>query len=172
MRIPRKCSPDAAAHHPAEDVRELDGAAPPPGLPASRSCCARETAADIAKRSAPMSTARKRSAWRFSSFGPCSAIMWKIERESRRVVRSRYRRCVASGPNSENRGHRPQPSQRVGYHVAVERADLRKRLQLLLARAPSGSTRSPATARCRSSASRAMKSRMISDEPSKIRLIR
>ena len=35
-----------------------------------------------------------------------------------------------------------------------------------------GSARAPATARCVSSASRAMKSRMISEEPSKIRLMR
>ncbi len=52
---------DAAAHHPAEHVRQLDGARRLGGR-ARRIPAARDTAADIAKRSAPMSTARKRRA--------------------------------------------------------------------------------------------------------------
>lgn len=105
-----------AAHH---DYREeMSAAEAASGAFAIRIWCARETAAVIAKSSAPMSTVRKRSACRFSSFAPCVTMRWRIVRASFRAVRSRKRTCAAREPYSEKRGQRPQPSHRDGYQPA------------------------------------------------------
>src|SRR5213079_455749 len=88
--------------------------------PAAGSCrkshCARAHAAAMANSSAPTSTNRNSTAWRYSSLGPKRTMAWNTPRARRRAPRSTARRCRARIPNSAYLGQKLQPSQRDGYH--------------------------------------------------------
>ena len=86
-QIPRKSS----AMRRSEPRQKMSASSAACGASSARdrrSWSARESAALMAKSSAPISTARNSRACRFSSLGPCSSIRWKMVRASRRVVRS------------------------------------------------------------------------------------
>ena len=114
----RRTAPRSSGGRPGRRGRRGPPPRRRPAALARRIWCARATAAVMAKSSAPTSTARKRIAWRFSSFGPFAAMRWKSVRASFRDVRSRKRTCVAREPYAPKRGQRPQPSQREGYQPA------------------------------------------------------
>ena len=109
---------------------------------------ARESAAAIAKRSAPTSTARKSRAWRFSSFGPSLSIWWKRVRASLRVVRSAKRTCPASAPNS--REPRPaSPAEPAATGTTSRRSPPSSAAPPAFVPIDAfGSAKAPATARC------------------------
>ena len=142
-------------------------------FPCFASICARTHAAAMANSSAPMSTARKSTSCRRSSFGPKRTIAWKSVRPSLRVWRSAQRRWLASLPNSPyavGTCAAAEPARRIPAGIELQRRGRARRPSRCLD--DSLSTSANAVLKWWSTASRAMNSRMISDEPSKIRLMR
>jgi hypothetical protein len=133
--------------------------------------CAYTHAHDMANSSAPTSTRRNSTDCRFSSFGPKRAMAMNSVRPSLRDARSTKRRCARAGRTRRTRRARG-PCPRAAGHPAGHVQPRPARPLSLSPVAAFGSTMAPARCRCGSTASRAMNRRMISLEPSKIRLMR
>ena len=158
------------------------------GLPQNRSAssnassCARVLAGDgVARRRRRTRSRRARRRCRRS--GRAAALLLQarlvaahhVEGRAGELARVRARRSAGAWPGRRTRRRSRDSGPRRGQRrepLRVERARLRGGLRLVGQAGVFGSSMSPATCRCWSTASRAISRCMISVEPSKMRLMR